>query len=62
MMAHGARQQPAFDIAALANEASGVIAMADALDVLVDDRLPLVEVSGDVMRGGADQFDAALMA
>jgi hypothetical protein len=34
--------------------------VADALDVLVDDR-PFVEVAGDVMRGGADQFDATLM-
>ena len=36
------------------------VAVADALDVLVDDRA-LVEVARDVMRGGADQLDAALM-
>ena len=38
MMTHGARQHAAFDIAALANEIFGRIAMADALDILVDDR------------------------
>ena len=42
MMAHRARQHPAFDIAALADEIVGRIAVADALDVLVDDR-PLIE-------------------
>src|SRR5439155_17030343 len=60
MVAHRARQHPALDIAALANEVLGRIAMADTLDVLVDDRA-LVERAGDIMRGGADQFDAALM-
>jgi len=60
MMAHRARQHAAFDIAALADEIVGRIAVADALDVLVDDR-PLIEGARDVMGGGADQFDAALM-
>src|SRR5712675_2396135 len=60
MMAHRARQHAALDVAALADEILGRIAMADALDVLVDDRA-LIEVARDVMRGGADQFDAALM-
>jgi hypothetical protein len=59
-MAHRARQHAAFDIAALAHQIFRRIAMADALDVLVDDR-PLIERAGHVMRGGADQFDAALM-
>ena len=58
MMAHCARQHAALDVAALADEIPGRIAMADALDVLIDDRA-LVERAGDVMRGGADQFDAA---
>lgn len=49
----------ALDIAALA-QVFGRIAVADALDVLVDDRA-LVEVARHVMRGGADQLDAALM-
>src|ERR1700686_5449040 len=60
VIADRARQHPALDVAALAHEIVGRIAMADALDVLVDDRA-LVEVAGDVMRGGADQLDAALM-
>src|SRR3984893_11194178 len=60
MVAYRPRQYPAFDIAALAHQIVGGIAMADALDVLVDDRA-FIERTGDVMRGGADQFDAALM-
>src|ERR1700723_1758883 len=60
MMAHRARQHAALDIAAFADEILGRIAVADALDVLIDDRT-FVERAGDVMRGGADQFDAALM-
>src|ERR1700676_4888489 len=60
MIAYCPCQHPALDIATLANEIVGGIAMADALDVLVDDRA-FVERAGDVMRGGADQFDAALM-
>jgi len=35
--------------------------MADAFDVLVDDRA-LVERAGNIMRGGAGQLDAALVA
>src|ERR1700759_5032889 len=60
MMAHRARQHAALDIAALADEVFGRIAVTDALDVLIDDRA-FIEGTGDVMRGGADQFDAALM-
>src|SRR5438270_11221752 len=60
MMADRARQHTALDVAALADEVVRRVAMADALDVLVDD-WALVEVAGDVMRGGADQLDAALM-
>ena len=59
-MAHGARQHAAFDVAALANQIFGRVAVADALDILVDDRA-LIEGAGDVMRSGADQLDAALM-
>ena len=58
MMSHGPRQHAALDVAALADEIVGRIAMTDALDILVDDRA-FIEVAGDVMRGGADQFDAA---
>src|SRR4051812_47124004 len=60
MMAHGAGQHAAFDITALSREVFRRIAVANAFDVLVDDRA-LVEVAGDVMRGRADQLDAALM-
>ena len=59
-MAHGARQHAAFDVAALAREIFRRVAVADALDVLVDDRA-FIEVACDVMGGGADQLDAALM-
>ena len=44
VMAHGARQHAALDIAALAHEIFRRVAMADALDVLVDDRA-LIEVA-----------------
>src|SRR6202142_4798987 len=37
MMPHGTRQHAPLDIAALAHEIIGRVAMADALDVLVDD-------------------------
>src|SRR5258708_39634461 len=60
VVADRARQHAALDIAALASEVVGRIAMADALDVLIDDRA-FIEVAGDVMRGGADQLDAALV-
>ena len=60
MIADGARQHAPFDVAPLAHEIVRRIAVADALDVLVDDR-PLVEVARYIMGGGADQFDAALM-
>src|ERR1700710_3285993 len=60
MMTHRPRQHAAFDVAALANQILRRVAMADALDILVDDRT-LIERAGDVMRGGADQLDAALM-
>src|ERR1700740_931758 len=54
------RQPPPPDTAALAPEIIRRVAMADAFDVLVDDR-SLVEVAGDIMGGGADQLDATLM-
>src|SRR6266851_4266949 len=60
VMPHRARQHAALDIASLADEIVGRIAMTDALDILVDDR-PLIERAGDVVGGGADQLDAALV-
>ena len=59
-MADRARQHAPFDIAALADQILRGIAMADALDVLIDDR-PLVKIAGDVVGRGADQLDATLM-
>src|SRR2546425_9069199 len=60
VVAYRARQHAALDIAALASQIVGRIAMADALDVLIDDRA-LIEIAGDVMRGGADQLHATLV-
>ncbi len=60
MVTHGAGKHPALDIAPLADEIFGRIAMADPLDVLIDDR-PFVQRAGDVMRRRADEFDAARM-
>ena len=51
-MPHRARQHAALDIASLADQIVGRIAMADTLDVLVDDRA-FIEGAGDVVRGGA---------
>jgi hypothetical protein len=58
MEAQRAGQHAALDVTALADQVIRGIAMADALDVLVDDRT-LVEVGSDIMRRGADQLDAA---
>src|SRR5215470_14389282 len=60
MVADGARQHASLDVASLADEILGRVAMADALDVLIDDR-PLVEIARDVMGGGANQLHAALV-
>src|SRR6476620_5149980 len=60
MIAYRACQHAALDVATLASEIVWRIAVADALDVLIDDRA-LIEIAGDVMRGGADQLDAALV-
>ena len=60
MIADRARQHAPFDVAPLAHKILRRIAVADALDVLVDDR-PLIEVARDLRGGGADQFDATLM-
>src|SRR5260370_13518816 len=60
VIADCARQHAPLDVAPLAHEVVGRVAVADALDVLVDDR-SLIEDLGDVMGGRADQLDAALM-
>ena len=56
---HRAREHRAFDVAAHCGELGRVHRMVGACDVLLDDRA-LVESAGDVMRGGADQLDAAV--
>ena len=56
----GARQGPAFNIAANGNIVLGSLGMGNPLDGLVDNR-PLVQVACHIMRRRADQFDAALM-
>ena len=48
---------PAFEVAADRREVSWVGLMADASDLLFDDR-SLVEVGGDVVRGGANELHA----
>ena len=59
-LATRAGQHAALDVAPLAHQIVGRVAVADALDVLLDDRA-LVEIGGDEMRGRADQLDAARM-
>ena len=60
VIADRARQHPPLDVAALAHEIVRRVAMADPLDILVDDRT-FVQIARDIVRGGADQLDAALM-
>src|SRR5689334_8476068 len=60
VVAQRARQHAPLDVAALADQIGRRIAMADPLNVLLDDR-PLVEVTGHIMRGGADHLDTALV-
>ena len=56
----GAGEDSAFDLAADAAEVADVVAVIDAVDVLLDERAG-VEVGGDVVGGGADRLDAALV-
>src|SRR5262249_27227940 len=58
--ADGACQHGALEVAALAQQVRDRIAVRRARDVLLDDRA-FVEVGGGVVRGGADQLDAALL-
>jgi hypothetical protein len=53
-------QDGPFDVATDAAEIAHIVTVIDPLDVLVDDWTG-VEVGGDVVGGGADQFDAALV-
>ena len=56
--ADGAGEDDFFEIAALADEVGDGLAVGDADDVLFDDGA-LVEIAGDVVAGGSDDFDAA---
>src|SRR5271156_5928095 len=56
----GASEHAALDVAPLAHQILGRVAVADALDILLDDR-PLVEIGGDEMRRRSDQLHAALV-
>ena len=54
----GARQHTPLDVAADANHVFGHVVVADAFDVLLDDR-PFVQFGSDEMGGRADQLDPA---
>src|SRR5690606_31986622 len=54
------REHDVLDVAPECGERGDVHRVIDALDVLLDDRT-LVERTGDVMRGGADQLDATVV-
>src|SRR5690606_15498545 len=58
--AHGARQRPPLDVLAQGDEVLDRMRVVHALDVLLDDRA-LVQVARDVVRGRADELDAALV-
>ena len=55
-----ARQHGALDVGAQTHEIVDVVAVVHSHDVLLDDR-PIVEFFCHVMRGCADEFDAALL-
>ena len=58
MPADGAREHEALEIASAGNKIVNLIAVRDAGHVLLDDGA-VVEDLGDVVAGGADEFDAA---
>ena len=57
---HGAGEHGALDVGAAGLQVGGIHRVVHAGDVLLDDRA-LVEVFRDVVRGGADELDAALL-
>ena len=59
MPEHRARQHHALDVGAQSAQVVDAVPVVHAHDVLFDDRA-LVELLGDEVRGGADEFDAAL--
>lgn len=60
VVADAAGEGEAFAIAAEAQQVLGGMIVLHADDFLVDDRA-LVEVGGDVMAGGADEFHSAVV-
>lgn len=58
--AYAGDQGGAFEVGALADQVLDGVAVVDAAGGLFDDR-PGVEFIGDVVAGGADEFDAALV-
>ena len=57
---HRPRKHHLFKVAALGYQVFESIAMRDAGDVLLDDR-SFIEGLGDVVAGGADEFDASFV-
>jgi hypothetical protein len=57
---HGSGEYEAFDVASDFGEVFDGLGMGDSVDLLLDDRA-LVEVGGDEVRGGADEFDATIV-
>src|SRR5438105_3029273 len=60
MPAHGARQHGPFDVAAGPFDIIQVFPMSNMADILVDNRA-VIEVAGDIVRGGPDQFYSAFI-
>ena len=60
VVAHRPGQHEGFDITANLGQVVRAERMIHPLDVLLDD-WALIEVSRDIVRGGADDFDAAVM-
>src|ERR1051325_10071050 len=56
MQTHGASQHHALEIAPPADKVLDIIPVADALNILLDDRT-FIQVGGSIVRGSADQFD-----
>src|SRR5580658_6093689 len=54
----GASEHAALDVAPLAHQILGRVAVADALDILLDDRA-LVEIGGDEVRRRSDQLNTS---
>ena len=60
MQGYGTGKHLAFEVTALAHEIRHFIAVGDAFYILFDNRA-LIEVGGNVMGGGTDDFYATLL-